>query len=74
MGDWVYEQIYFRDFLERIGAPNPARALLNRPNTYLVEGMEEDFVKYMEYHYGGENELEEAGEINGMKVYKLVRR
>jgi len=72
MGDWVYEQIYFRNFLERIDAQNPAMALLDRPNTYLVEGMEEDFLKYMEYHYGIEIELKEVGKINKQKVYRLV--
>lgn len=74
MGDWVYEQVYFRDFLKRIDAENPAKALLERPDTYLVEGMEEDFLKYMQHHYGEDIELEEAGEINEKKVYKLVRR
>lgn len=74
MGDWVYEQVYFRNFLERIGAENPAIALLDRPNTYLVEGMEEDFLKYMEYHYGAEIELEEVGKINRQKVFKLSRK
>ena len=73
MGDWVYEQVYFRNFLERIDAQNPAIALLDRPNTYLVEGMEEDFLKYMEHHYGKEIGLKEVGEIRDQKVYKLVR-
>ena len=73
MGDWVYEQVYFRNFLERINAQNPAMALLDRPNTYLVEGMEEDFLKYMEHHYRIKIELEEVGKINKQKVYKLVR-
>ena len=74
MGDWVYDQVYFRNFLERINAENPALALLERPNTYLVEGMEEDFLKYMQHHYGEDIELEEAGEVNKKKVYKMVRR
>lgn len=74
MGDWVYEQVYFRDFLERIDAQNPAMALLNRPNTYLVEGMEEDFLMYMQHHYGEAIKLEEVAEINKQKVFQLVRR
>lgn len=73
MGDWVYEQVYFRNFLERIDAQNPAMALLDRPDTYLVEGMEEDFLKYMEYHYGVEIELEYVNDIDGNKVYRLIR-
>ena len=73
MGDWVYEQIYFRDFLGRIDAQNPAMALLDRPNTYLVEGMEEDFLKYMRHHYGEDIGLEYVNEIDGHKVYRLIR-
>ncbi|MDO5138183.1 MAG: hypothetical protein Q4D71_06935 [Oscillospiraceae bacterium] len=73
MGDWVYEQVYFRNYLERIGASNPALALLDRENTYLVEGMEEDFLIYMKHYYGEDIELEEVGEIREKKVFKMVR-
>ena len=69
----VYEQVYFRNFLERINAKNPALALLERPNTYLVEGMEEDFLKYMQHHYEEDIELEYVNEIDGHKVYRLIR-
>ena len=73
MGDWVYEQIYFRDFLRRIGAENPALALLERPNTYLVEGQDEAFLLYMKHHYGEDIELEYVKDINGNIVYRLVK-
>ena len=35
--------------------------------------MEEDFLKYMEYHYGVEVELEYVNDIDGNKVYRLIR-
>ena len=73
MGDWLYNQVYFRDFLKRINADNPALALLERPNTYLMEGQEEDFLQYMQEHYGEEIELEQVKEIKGRKVFRLVR-
>ena len=73
MGDWLYGQIYFRDFLNRIDAENPVLAMLERPNTYLVEGMEDDFLLYMQHHYGEDIKLEETGNINGKKVFRLVR-
>ena len=73
MGDWVYEQVYFRDFLKRIDAENPAKALLERPDTYLVEGMEEDFLKYMQHHYGEDIKLEYVNKIDGHKVFRLIR-
>lgn len=74
IGDWVYGQQYFRDFLKRVDAENPALALLERPNTYLMEGQNKQFITYMREHYGEDIELEEAGEVNKKKVYKLVRR
>ena len=74
MGDWVYEQVYFRDFLERINASNPALALLERENTYLVQGMEDDFLIYMKHYYGEDIELEEVGKIRDSKVFKMVRK
>ena len=73
MGDWIYEQIYFREFLEKIGAENPALALLERPNTFLVEGTEKEFLLYMKHHYGEDIELETVGIISDQKVFRLVR-
>ena len=73
MGDWIYEQIYFREFLEKIGAENPALALLERPNTFLVEGTEQEFLLYMKHHYGEDIELETVGIISDQKVFRLVR-
>ena len=73
MGDWVYEQVYFRDFLQRIGAPNPALALLDRPNTYLMEGYEEMMLNYLQHHYGEDIELVYSHEVNGKKAYRFVR-
>ena len=73
IGDWVYEQVYFRDFLQRIGAPNPALALLERPNTYLMAGYEEMMLNYLKNHYGKDIELEYSHEVNGKKAYRFIR-
>ena len=74
MGDWVYGQVYFREFLQKIGAENPALALLERPNTYLMEGQEELFMQYMREHYGEDIQMEYVKEVNGEKAYRLFRR
>ncbi len=73
-GDWIYGQVYFRDFLHRIGAPNPALALLNRPNTYVMEGQEELMLSYMQQHYGKDLELVYSHKVNGKKAYRFVHR
>ena len=73
IGDWTYEQQYFIDFLERIDARNPAAALLERPNTYLVDGQTKDLLWYMREHYGEDIQLHYVGRANKRKVYQLIR-
>lgn len=72
-GDWVYEQVYFRDFLQRIDASNPALALFERPNTYLMEGQEELMLRYLKHQYGEDIELVYSHKVNGRKAYRFVR-
>ncbi len=72
-GDWVYGQVYFREFLKRINAENPALALLDRPNTYLVEGMEDDVLEYLRSHYGEDIDMRPVKYIRGKRVYQFVR-
>ena len=72
---WSYGQVYFTDVLKRINAENPAKALLERPNTYLVKvrGMDDFVIDYMRAHYGEDLELEEIGKVNKYGYYRLVR-
>ncbi len=74
LGDWLYGQVYFREFLQRIDAENPAVALLERPNTYLMEGQEELFLQYMREHYGEDIQMEYVKKVNGKKAYRLTRK
>lgn len=74
LGDWIYGQIYFREFLQRINAENPVLALLERPNTYLMEGQEEDFLQYMRAHYGEDIQMEYVKKVNGKKAYRLFKK
>ncbi len=75
LGYWSYGQVYFTDVLRRINAENPAKALLERPDTYLVQvnGMDEFVLEYMQAHYGKSLKLEKAGEINGYTYFKLIK-
>ena len=73
IGDWTYEQQYFIDFLDRIDARNPAVALLERPNTYLVDGQTKELLWYMREHYGEDIQLHYVGRANKRKVYQLIR-
>lgn len=71
MGDWVYGQEYFNQLLREIGAENPAKALLERPDTYLMDGMTDHYLSYMRKHYGEDIVFTEAGEVMGVKAYKV---
>ena len=73
MGDWVYGQEYFNQLLRSIGAENPARALLDRPDTYLMDGVNDPFLSFMRVHYGDDIVFTEAGEVMGVKAYKVER-
>ena len=73
-GDWLYGQVYFRDFLSRIGAENPAKALLERSNTYFIEGQEDILLEFMRKHYGDDIQAEYVRKVNGKKAYRLVRK
>lgn len=72
-GDWVYGQVYFREHLEKLDAENPAEALFARPDTRLVGGATESFMRYMRKNYGEDLVFEEAGTVNGETVYRVER-
>ena len=61
------------DILERIDAENPALALLERQNTYLMEGKNKVFLTYMREHYGDNIYLRYVGKINKKNAYQLIR-
>ena len=71
VGDWVYGQEYFRRFLHRIDAVNPAQALVNRPHTYLVEGQNELILEFLQAHYGEDLVLAKASKVNGHQAYQV---
>ena len=73
VGDWIYGQVYFRDYLEARDAANPAAALIERPETYLMGGFVNDLLPYLQQFYGETLHLSEAGEIKGVTAYRLER-
>ena len=73
IGDWTYGQVYFREFLAERNAENPAKALVERPDTYLMDGFPAEVMPYMTRFYGEDLTLEKAGEVNGVTAYRLVK-
>ena len=60
-GDWTYGQVYMKDYLSRLGIPNPATALLERPNTYYV-GFDKTMIEtYLKEHFDKDCHAAETG-------------
>lgn len=72
IGDWTYGQPYFNDYLKRIGIPNPAKALVEQENVYVMSDSN-ILLKFLKVHYDEIIEFEKKGEINGKPVYQVVR-
>lgn len=72
-GDWTYGQVYYLEYLERLGIPNPAEALFERDDVFLMDGNMETILNLLREHYGRNIEAEEIGQINGTKAYRVYR-
>lgn len=75
IGEWFYQWPCFNEHLERIGAKNPAKALLEREDVFFINGngIEEfnDYLKaYMDEHFG-EVTFVDAGVVGENHVYKI---
>lgn len=75
VGDWIYGQKYYLEYLDRVNAANPAIALLERENTYFVSEAETcSFVlEYMREHYGEDIQVVQVDSILYIPVWKFVK-
>lgn len=71
-GDWTYGQPYYNDYLERIGAANPATALLEG-RAYVMSNS--DIIEnYLQEYYGEDIRLAPTGiVINETEAYRVER-
>lgn len=70
-GDWTYGQIYFKTHLERLGIPNPAAALLERDDVFLVSHDPVLLFAILEERAGGPIEAEQVGTIFDIPIYSI---
>jgi hypothetical protein len=70
LGDWTYGQPYYSDFLIRIGAKNPIKALVEG-NAYIMgNGLEQ----YLQKHYGEDIRLVPTEiEVDERTAYRVER-
>ncbi|MCQ2514929.1 MAG: hypothetical protein MJ089_07575 [Ruminococcus sp.] len=74
IGDWVYGQVYFNNHLVEIDAENPALALLDRNNTYLVDEDYKTMLLHLKEHYGDNIDVEYAGSIADVPYWRFFRK
>ena len=70
-GEWTYGQVYYQNYLERLGVPNPMRALLERKNTYYVAEDNSRVFTYLKEHFDENVKVREVGKIDGISVWKF---
>ena len=68
---WGYGQPYMKDYLERLGVPNPIKALLERPHTYLVAYDQTYVETYLQEHYDKQTKAIQIGTINSVPVWSF---
>lgn len=71
-GEWTYGQVYFQNYLERLGVPNPMKALLDREETYYVAEDSNLVLTYLREHFDEGVEVSQTGEIDGIPVWKFT--
>ena len=69
IGEWVSGQVYFKEHLDNIGAPNLMKALLYRPDTFYV-GKDEDIVhQWLKEHYSESVKIEHVKNVGKYPVW-----
>lgn len=71
-GTWLYGQPYYNDFLAQRKAPNPAKALLERPNTYYVAEDPTRLLLFLREHYGPDLQAIQVGSVCDCPIWEFV--
>lgn len=70
-GEWTWGQVYYKNYLDRLGIPNPMRALVERQGTYLVAEDNILVLTYLQEHYDESVYASQIDEIEGIPVWKF---
>ena len=73
VGEWLYGQVYYDNYLERIGMPNPMRAFLDRENIYCVAEDNTMVLTYLQEHFDENVVAYQVDEIDGIPVWKFEK-
>lgn len=64
IGDWMYGQKYFNDYLEKLDIKNSAKSLIKREHTYLVDRDCTLVLDYLRKNYGKTNSVKQIDMIH----------
>ena len=70
-GGWDFNQVYYKELMEKLGVPNPVWALVNRKKTYYVASDCTNMWTYLKEHYDAEVQVEQVDEIDGIPVWQF---
>lgn len=70
-GDWTHGQVYYQNYLKRLGIDNPMEALLKRENTYYVASDAKTVLIYLQEHYEEDVKVQQVDEIDGIPVWEF---
>lgn len=71
IGDWTYGQTYHKSYLERLGIPNPAKALLERDDVFLAHQRPGLVLALLEARAGKPVEAEQIGTVADTPIYRI---
>lgn len=70
-GGWDFNQVYSKGQMERLGVPNPIRALAERPHTYYVAEDCNAVLTYIREHYDEKVQAVQVEELDGIPVWQF---
>ena len=70
-GGWDFNQVYSKGQMERLGVPNPIRALAERPHTYYVAEDCNAVLTYIREHYDEKVQAVQVDELDGIPVWQF---
>ena len=70
-GEWYFNQVYYKNYMDRLGVPNLTQALMNRENTYYVAQDCNSMWTYLKEHYGENVQVVQVDELDGIPVWQF---
>ena len=70
-GEWNFNQVYYKNYMNRLGVPNLTQALIEREDTYYVAQNCSSMWTYLKEHYDETVQAVQVDELDGIPVWKF---